>query len=329
MKKMNINIASPCHENWDAMTSSDKGKFCASCQKTVVDFTNMSDREIIEYFSKSTGSVCGRLTDEQLSKDIVIPPKPIPWVKYFFRITFPAFIMSLKSCIPNSDLKQNITKTYKLSQSNTERNVSLIGDTTLQVNTTDEPHCTVGVILGEINTKIDSSKTIRPLKHKKNSATKHNVAIRPIPLIDSPQLQPVSVENIKDCFNSENDFDKRVRLGGVSSVSIKVWSKPINLIKKIVDTVNVFSSTPKIQLYPNPVASNSRLNIKLNTIKQGDYLLSLITSNGIIVQNQEVKIDAETNVISMDLKTLLSGTYIVRLVDRATGKSIAQKLLVL
>src|SRR5689334_10499045 len=105
MKKMNVNIASPCHENWDSMTETNKGKFCASCQKTVVDFTNMSDREIIEYFSKSKGSVCGRLTDEQLSKDLVIPTRPIPWVKYFFRITFPAFIMSLKSCIPNSDSK--------------------------------------------------------------------------------------------------------------------------------------------------------------------------------------------------------------------------------
>lgn len=97
-KKIQLNIPKPCHEDWDAMTPVDKGRFCGSCQKQVVDFSNMSDRQVAEFFKKpSTGSVCGRFMTDQLGRDIQIPKKRIPWFKYFFTIALPAFVVSLKS----------------------------------------------------------------------------------------------------------------------------------------------------------------------------------------------------------------------------------------
>ncbi len=65
---MKINIPIPCHENWENMTSQDKGRFCGSCQKVVIDFTKMSNDEIIDYFKKqeTQKSTCGRFYDVQL-----------------------------------------------------------------------------------------------------------------------------------------------------------------------------------------------------------------------------------------------------------------------
>lgn len=54
------------------MTPADKGRFCASCQKTVFDFTNSSDREITSVL-KNTSNTCGRLKTTQLHRDLVIP----------------------------------------------------------------------------------------------------------------------------------------------------------------------------------------------------------------------------------------------------------------
>ena len=96
-KKIQLTIAEPCHENWDGMTPVEKGKFCGSCQKQVVDFSDMSDRQVAEFFKKpSTGSVCGRFMTDQLDRAIEIPKKRIPWMKYFFQIAIPAFLVSIK-----------------------------------------------------------------------------------------------------------------------------------------------------------------------------------------------------------------------------------------
>lgn len=47
---MKITIPKPCDEKWESMTPQEKGRFCAVCSKTVRDFTNDSDDEILDYF---------------------------------------------------------------------------------------------------------------------------------------------------------------------------------------------------------------------------------------------------------------------------------------
>jgi hypothetical protein len=68
MKKMHISVENPCHEDWQKMTPETQGRFCGACEKTVVDFSEMSDAEILLYFSKpKIEKVCGRFRPEQLS----------------------------------------------------------------------------------------------------------------------------------------------------------------------------------------------------------------------------------------------------------------------
>ena len=62
----NIRIPQPCSQSWQQMTPVEQGRHCESCCKTVVDFTPMSNDEIISYLSTKT-NVCGRIEGQQLN----------------------------------------------------------------------------------------------------------------------------------------------------------------------------------------------------------------------------------------------------------------------
>lgn len=77
MRSLTIQIPQPCHERWDAMQPAERGRFCASCQKTVVDYTNFSDQELVRLLNKSSETGCGRFRDEQLNRLVVAPQSSV------------------------------------------------------------------------------------------------------------------------------------------------------------------------------------------------------------------------------------------------------------
>lgn len=72
----NLTINKPCQEKFDEFQPTDLGGFCGSCQKEVIDFSKMSETEIIQYFRNSSGNTCGRFQPSQLKTySEAAPPK--------------------------------------------------------------------------------------------------------------------------------------------------------------------------------------------------------------------------------------------------------------
>ncbi len=65
MKHM-ITIPKPCSENWNEMTPTQKGAFCKSCEKEVIDFTQTTKIELSRKLKKGD-DLCGRFTPSQLN----------------------------------------------------------------------------------------------------------------------------------------------------------------------------------------------------------------------------------------------------------------------
>ena len=77
MQKLQLAIPEPCHENWQKMTPTDQGRFCNACAKEVVDFSVMTDKEVLNYFTQLTHEkVCGRAFPDQLNRTITLPKEP-------------------------------------------------------------------------------------------------------------------------------------------------------------------------------------------------------------------------------------------------------------
>ena len=77
-----IKINEPCGENWQAMTESQVGKFCSQCTKHVVDFSQLSDSEIITLIENSNGKLCGRFKQSQLDRVLTLSKKEQTSGKY-------------------------------------------------------------------------------------------------------------------------------------------------------------------------------------------------------------------------------------------------------
>lgn len=62
-----LHIENPCSESWDEMSPREGGRHCKHCEKTVVDFTSLTDREISHLVSRGE-KLCGRLRTDQLDR---------------------------------------------------------------------------------------------------------------------------------------------------------------------------------------------------------------------------------------------------------------------
>lgn len=101
-----VHLNTPCHEDWDIMTEVKKGKFCASCSKTVVDFTLMSDQQIIDYIANQKRNTCGHFKTDQLSRDLI--PEKNKNLNLFQKVlAISVFIFQL---FPREGLAQRVKK---------------------------------------------------------------------------------------------------------------------------------------------------------------------------------------------------------------------------
>jgi hypothetical protein len=97
-KSIQIQIPEPCHENWDKMTEANQGRFCNACSKVVVDFSMMSDKEILNHISKASSKICGRVSDDQLNRPIQMPvEKRQISFKYLWSMLISTFLVSYKT----------------------------------------------------------------------------------------------------------------------------------------------------------------------------------------------------------------------------------------
>jgi hypothetical protein len=191
-----ITIPKPCHEDWDKMTPDHTGRFCNSCVKSVVDFTNMKTPEIHEYFIRNQGqSVCGRFKSAQLDTIIIQIPRDILFSQaQFHKVFMLALLVSMGTTLfscqnPNGD-KQNIDK----------------------VEVVDSTACspTMGVLLPSADSikkdTLSNTKTIAPLPIEKTgeivlSGLASTQPLKPVtPVIDKNFIYQASTVEVLPIF---------------------------------------------------------------------------------------------------------------------------------
>ncbi len=107
--KIKVSVPEPCHEDWNKMNPTQKGKFCNVCTKEVIDFTTETDETIVKHFQKNT-NICGRFHASQLNRKLIVNRKKRNhWLSYVASLLFPMAIFS-------QEVKKEASKTPKTEQ---------------------------------------------------------------------------------------------------------------------------------------------------------------------------------------------------------------------
>lgn len=127
-----ISIPKPCHENWDNMTPKNKGRFCNSCAKTVIDFTKMDICEIQDFIDDNKSNrICGHFKQSQLdSINIHIPSRLLEqgqsFHKTFLLALFIVMGTTLMNCSNKNGNKQKIDSIEIIDTLNNNR-IDILG----------------------------------------------------------------------------------------------------------------------------------------------------------------------------------------------------------
>lgn len=100
-------IPTPCHENWNQFTPTQKGRFCGSCQKEVIDFTKWNEEQIKEYFISKPKSTCGRFASHQLTTYKTYPHTKSKQTRWAACLAFVLLLISRPTEAQDSKTKTN------------------------------------------------------------------------------------------------------------------------------------------------------------------------------------------------------------------------------
>ena len=314
-RKIQLSIPKPCHEDWNAMTPAASGRFCASCSKEVIDFSDMSDAQLIQFFKEPRGSVCGRFQQQQLAAELVIPKKRIPWLRYFFTISLPAL---LYSCKPNWITGEPVAKPETtevmvvgaLMAPPIIESIVLKGDTVI-IN----EGATTGMI------------SVAPPEPSENRVKTNEVESQLI--ICPPEIKEDSIitktldEVVVQSY--EPHITGRYTVGGVSSYTVKTTLLDTikTAIKNIADSIK-----PSLRLYPNPLSNGLPLKIDWNGCKPGVYHMQLVNMLGQVIHMDKLSVNAKSDLLTIHLPSNRPGAYILTFQNANAFITYSHKLVI-
>ena len=345
-----IHIPQPCHEDWQQMTPVNNGRYCQSCAKQVVDFSLMTDQQVLNYLSTAASRVCGRFAEDQLQR----PLQPAKQEKK--KIWWVAAALPLLMVFGRATAQKKKAPTKKVVAipatwaARTQGLISpkitpapTVGDTVISTGT----HISGRVITatGQPVAFTSIHVTNYPASAMADSAGYFTLQLHSVGDSISLEASAIGYENVrlplagnqnngvsivlKDVVNklpdvvvkSDNTECLRGFAGGLSIVrSYTFRQRTATLVRDIF-------KAPAFDIYPNPAQRGQAITI--DTKKQGQYSIQLFTNSGKLLAVQEFEAMEGGTITKISIPSSAAvGVYFIRLVDGHTKKQYSSKLVV-
>jgi len=330
-----------------------------ACQKEVIDFSVMSDREILAHISTASSNICGRAANDQLDRDLMVPREPtqIGW-RYWISLAASFLLVSAKSEAQNGKVLMKPV-VYKPFATKKGKSPILLSGEISGVVINDRKVQIIGRVIDDhsnpvsfASIRINGSSSGIAADAEGNFILNKNIFLAGIELkvssvgYESKTIKIDSLENAKPSI-TENGIIKifagdilltvpgmkevvvvadNLITGRAGGIVIGVRVTRLTRAKNAFKDVMVVS---EIKVYPNPITPNSVFNISLNVKDQGAYSIQFTDVSGKIIAALPISITAKNQLESFNSNLFRSsGTYFVSLVNKQNGKVYTTKLMV-
>jgi hypothetical protein len=351
-------IAKPCHENWGKMTPTEKGRFCSTCTKEVVDFREKKKEDIIEYLEnyKGEGQTCGQFLPSQIDK---------VGTTYINSTIFKRIGVSFLALLGFFSFKEAKGQKPKMGK------VAIKGD--VSYNEYNEANQKVDVtIFGSVRTlngekiagaeikfnhegkQLAITKTIAngtfaiQLKLNKSMKaitmyTKANGYEMKINVIPNPakekirvdiimetemmvlgeiaiQIDTVKTDSVKTCTNVlETDSIVPIENSVNDSLDINKTQTPDNNDSTSINPkIDLINDKKWLSVYPNPTSDNAIIEWK----NEDESTIEIFDLNGKLIWSAQIKGSRTV----FNTSHLSAGNYLVKITSKITGKSESAQL---
>ncbi|MEO6305990.1 MAG: T9SS type A sorting domain-containing protein, partial [Bacteroidia bacterium] len=293
---------------WNKMEPDTKGKFCNSCSKSVVDFTNKTDDQIRDILLEHKNEkVCGHFKKTQINRPLNITidfnnlPKNMSTTKAFAVALFLVFGTFLFSC---TDLQGKKVDTIEVVNNKPEEITmgitipNILPEDTIPASKIGEVQCFTesvvngGMMVEEVEIVPDS---IIPIKIVPEENYIMGAMVRVIDIVEedttATQTDSVEIKNIDRLLNP-------------------------SLVNKTTD----------LSVYPNP--SNGEFTIKYDVLKRADIKVDILDMKGVLLKtvvNVSGQFEGKYQ-IPVNINELPNGIYIVSLTNN--GKRFTEKMII-
>ncbi|PZR26688.1 MAG: hypothetical protein DI535_13490 [Citrobacter freundii] len=343
--KIKLEIASPCSENWDKMDRTERGRFCQSCQKQVIDFTGMSDQQLALFFKHNKTNVCGRTRNDQLGQELELPRKRIHWFRYFVQVALPALIFSNKGYTQGK-----ITPLPKM-----ERFIRGPQDTSKiivpAVDSTPVSRIINGRVIDRSGIQLSGASIMIRGTTKGTAANEHgqfSLRITDEEIITYLEISAVGYVRrtieIKqhELFNSEIVLDEATGVlgeivvfvaGGITAVPVdkpkKTKDKPATIQPAASIQPNIDAAGKTLNLYPNPVTRGTKVIVEIDIKEPHSFRVNLTNLSGAVLSTNPYKPVKGINRVEVPIANeLATGIYFIQVIS-GNGEVLKQDKLII
>jgi hypothetical protein len=344
MSTIQLTIETPCHENWAGMLPAEQGRFCNACEKNVIDFTGMNNKQVYNTILKNDANICGRFNNSQLQQPLPLEAeRKQRWHHYFFSFLVPALLFSKQTMA-----QQKIGKVKATPPTVNTARMGLVAYALVQNKFTFSgvvKDAATGEIIANATVQVkDGTGVITDTSGKflltaTTGQQKVTIVISAIGFAN----REIEIAIPADGFSMANEiislhkfvttlgevlvssFVSNKLIGRMGGISVGIRINKYELAQKRLKT----AITDSIKIFPNPVRRGATFSVALKLKPAYNYTLQVVDVTGRLVLQQQLNAISKLTTQNMQSSEQWSGgIYFIRVIGNGNQLISASRFVV-